>query len=292
MAQQNPYIDEQVDKIFAGLAKVGRPAVFAALDDAPASDAARSKVFGPVFLPSNQPYPTDRVGKRKRFVVQINFAELPTLPGFPTSGILQLFLPDNEEIYAPSEIYGPNWTILFWDDATELTRKHPAPPSTTMNGRSFADATHAYDPDVVAAGRALSFDVKTKSMLPGLKQVVETQFRHTSSGVEQTWVVNPRLLSQDDGADVLLENRDVSSAAQYREYETDRDMLKAVQVGGAARFAQDPANMRSLNPVHLLTLHSIGGLMFGDCGNIQLWLDASELETRNFSNAEINFGGH
>lgn len=51
-----------------------------------------SKLGGLPYWPQEQPLPRDRDGEALALLIQINFAELPPLEGFPRGGILQLFL--------------------------------------------------------------------------------------------------------------------------------------------------------------------------------------------------------
>ena len=58
--------------------------------------ATSSKFGGTPYLPKNYTYPTCPQGNPLKLLAQLNFDELPHLPNFPTSGILQFFvLPDN-----------------------------------------------------------------------------------------------------------------------------------------------------------------------------------------------------
>ncbi|AQQ14179.1 hypothetical protein CGLAU_00925 [Corynebacterium glaucum] len=50
-----------------------------------------SKIGGTPYLPESHPFPEDEAGPML-FIAQFNFDELPELPDFPTTGILQLFV--------------------------------------------------------------------------------------------------------------------------------------------------------------------------------------------------------
>jgi uncharacterized protein YwqG len=51
-----------------------------------------SKFLGHPYLPKDFTYPRDRDGVAMRLLAQLNFAEMPPLPGYPTSGILQFYI--------------------------------------------------------------------------------------------------------------------------------------------------------------------------------------------------------
>lgn len=78
----------------------------------------QSKFAGLPYLPKGVDYPTTPAGDYLYLLAQINFAEVPELEGFPTSGILQFYL-------ARDEMYGCNFDqptdqskfrVLFFPD--------------------------------------------------------------------------------------------------------------------------------------------------------------------------------
>ncbi len=59
----------------------------------------QSKIRGAPYLPRDDEYPAGRDGQPLVLLAQINFAEVPELPGYPTQGILQFFIPANDDLY-------------------------------------------------------------------------------------------------------------------------------------------------------------------------------------------------
>ncbi len=55
-----------------------------------------SKVGGQPYLPKNTPWPTTPEGRELFFLAQLNFAEMPPLPPFPTHGIVQFYINDDD----------------------------------------------------------------------------------------------------------------------------------------------------------------------------------------------------
>jgi len=51
-----------------------------------------SKLRGVPYYPKDQPWPRDVDGRPLVMLVQINFAEMPALSGYPTEGILQIYI--------------------------------------------------------------------------------------------------------------------------------------------------------------------------------------------------------
>lgn len=88
---EGPDLDSQLYKYsFEDLPT--RPSIRFEESDRPET-ATTSKLCGTPYLPAYAPYP-ERDGKPMLFLAQFNFAECPTLPGFPETGLLQLFLPN------------------------------------------------------------------------------------------------------------------------------------------------------------------------------------------------------
>jgi len=70
-----------------------RPTVRFTLGEAAAATPYQSKVGGKPYLPKNAEYPYHAEKNHPlTLVAQINFAEVPLLPGFPERGILQVFV--------------------------------------------------------------------------------------------------------------------------------------------------------------------------------------------------------
>lgn len=71
----------------------------------------QSKFSGLPFLPLGNEYPKDNDGKYMPLIAQINFSEIPTLPQFPDSGILQLF-------FSQDNWYDDEYIIVYHDHQT------------------------------------------------------------------------------------------------------------------------------------------------------------------------------
>ena len=64
-----------------------------------AADAAEptgSRVGGLAFVTDDYPEPRDSDGNRMIFLAQLNLAKLPPLEGYPTEGLLQFFIADDD----------------------------------------------------------------------------------------------------------------------------------------------------------------------------------------------------
>ncbi|MBQ9184095.1 MAG: DUF1963 domain-containing protein, partial [Neisseriaceae bacterium] len=95
--QQAPKLTaEQVSDILAELHKqTAQPAVKINIQEADKLPLTVSKFGGvPYWLPEI-PYPVDKQGNKLLLLAQINLSEMPPLPDFPTTGLLQFFITRN-----------------------------------------------------------------------------------------------------------------------------------------------------------------------------------------------------
>lgn len=58
-----------------------------------------SKLGGLPYYPKDMEFPKDSRGVPMRLMAQLNFSELPPIPDFPESGILQFFIPNDHDLY-------------------------------------------------------------------------------------------------------------------------------------------------------------------------------------------------
>ena len=58
----------------------------------------QSKVGGEPYLPLEERYPRSHSGTPLTLLAQINFSEMPPLPGYPSEGILQFYIDGNDEM--------------------------------------------------------------------------------------------------------------------------------------------------------------------------------------------------
>lgn len=89
-----------------------------------------SKLGGLPYLPIGTAYPTTPSGDPLKLLAQLNFSEFPPLEGFPTDGILQIYI-------LPDEVYGVNFNaptdpthfrILYHDSIIHDPSKLQVPP--------------------------------------------------------------------------------------------------------------------------------------------------------------------
>lgn len=84
-----------------------------------------SKVGGQPYFPKGMVWPTDPGGQELFFLAQINFAEMPALAPFPTQGIVQFFISD-DDLYGMDFDDGENpdtFRVLFHAEVMQDTAK-------------------------------------------------------------------------------------------------------------------------------------------------------------------------
>jgi uncharacterized protein YwqG len=105
----------------------------------------QSKFLGHPYLPVGMPYPHDEKGQPMLLLAQLNFAEIPALAGFPTTGILQFFV-------SPTE----------WYDAEDCqVLYHPATTAPAQIDFSFL-TSDLYADSPIRAEHSLAFSLATE----------------------------------------------------------------------------------------------------------------------------------
>lgn len=75
-----------------------------------ATSAFDSKFLGVPYMPKGFDYPVDPDGRPLSFLAQVNFADVPSLPDYPDSGILQFYI-SNDDDYTKHA-----WGLQFYKD--------------------------------------------------------------------------------------------------------------------------------------------------------------------------------
>lgn len=87
----------EIDAVRARLEAMVRPAVALSFDkDSAVRADAHSSIGGAPSLPSAADWPVE-AGRPMLFLAQINYAEMPTLAGYPGTGLLSFFVADDGE---------------------------------------------------------------------------------------------------------------------------------------------------------------------------------------------------
>lgn len=216
-----------------------------------------SYVGGHPFLPTGQTWPVDAAGEPMHFVAQVNFADVPALPGFPTSGLLQMFVASDD-----------TWGLTF-DDTMGLTGFH-CRWYTTDDLRQPVEATSASPIPIPHDSCSPVTDSTTprRVAFTGTRMLPQG-WEHLQPDVER----NPRAF--EVLADLWEEHEDLADAT-----------LDGwdVQVGGWPSFVQSPPAVPSGRSAQLiLGFGSSGLMMWGDVGTAHLFGDPTALAAGDLS---------
>ena len=115
-----------------------------------------SRFGGPAWLAAGESWPCDASGIPLEFIAQLNFSELPHLPDFPESGLLQFFIKRDD-------LYGANFEAPLQGEARVIWRSHPGdglvhapPPLEESPARPFADFSPLTDGKTRNEGLAIA----------------------------------------------------------------------------------------------------------------------------------------
>lgn len=126
-----PPISEQEHAEFkAWLDAQARPAVRLTPDATAAVTEDGSRLGGPVALAQTQAWPVSKHGNKMEFLAQLDFTALPPLEGFPTAGVLQFFIPQDDDFWG-MDIDNPqasNVAVLYRPNGAGAGTMTPNPP--------------------------------------------------------------------------------------------------------------------------------------------------------------------
>ncbi|OAN16495.1 hypothetical protein A3K86_10755 [Photobacterium jeanii] len=212
-------------------------------------ELTKSKFLGFPFFPSDSQYPKDEKGKPMALIAQINFAEVPELEGFPTSGLLQLYFPVDD----------------WWDMGSEKIIYHS---SEDLQKRSITDFTFIdcklYEELPIYKIHDLSFK---KAIDTGCNE--DSQFSFTF-GSKDYW----------DFEEGLTE----SEKQEFNNYFS----CSGHKIGGYADFTQgDPRDydQKQMNDVQLLQIDVDDFIMFGDSGVGHIFINPDDLKSGHLERA-------
>ena len=234
-----------------------------ALELVPAGDAPQlptgSRIGGPVWLPQGEAWPLDRAGKRMTFLAQIDFAALPVLPDYPTSGVLQFFI-------ARDDLYGANFERPQQGDFRVIYRETMVGPGRletgpVAEGQRYVDDFSPLEPAIVSRGVALAAQPILHRPDIGAWQYHDAVGQHLDQPGE-------------DALYAHLSAIDPATQSNWR-------------VGGHPEFTQSDwrsdSEFRDVDRVLLHLWTSDGILMWGDSGQGHFAIRREDLLKRDFS---------
>lgn len=114
---------------------LARPVMKLSKTGAPVT-ATRSHIGGSPFIPTGERWPLDVNDRPLVFLAQINFADMPTLPGFPTEGMIQWFAEDGHHnptfgLHQPGQPEPDTRALIRWWAPADLRRHGVYGPADT-----------------------------------------------------------------------------------------------------------------------------------------------------------------
>lgn len=223
-----------------------------------AADAAEptgSRVGGLAFVTDDYPEPRDSDGGRMIFLAQLNLAKLPPLEGYPTEGLLQFFIADDDLLGLEyNKLAGGSGSfVVRLIPASELDRGRLAEASqseyTPVSGGYFTVDGVLYDqlpnPEDKDFGTVTGIDWYSED--PEIEAIFDTLYAFPQSVYGAGWAT----FTQEDP-------RDGDSEFELL-FQLDNEVDKGVQV------------------------------MFGDGGVANFFITREDLAQRNFHNAAYNW---
>lgn len=264
---------EQVSIVLAELHKqTAQPAVKINIQEADNLPLTASKFGGvPYWLPET-PYPVDKQGNKLLLLAQINLSEMPPLPDFPTTGLLQFLMTRN--------IYEMN----FYDNPTrqdDWRVVYHAEINPAIDEQSVLALNIPYAPQI--------FDEEDDGGFP-----VDTQYRLSFEPAEirigtECIGFNQALKNAAKEVGIKLNKNDLSDLeVLFGEKAWEKIKQHNVEnlIGGYPDFTQtDPRDERKYkkHSVLLLQIESDEGIMWGDCGVGNFFIRPDDLRKKDFS---------
>jgi uncharacterized protein YwqG len=236
----------------------------------------QSKMGGYPYMPPDFEYPLDVQGKKMILIAQINFAEVPPLEGFPTEGILQFFITDDEMLgmedeYNESPPTQEHFRVLYHPivDASNAQEVFDNIPSSL-------DDTEA---EFVEGTCALSFEKKTE-FVPSYGFDCEQVF----DGYDMI-----DFLQEHFPDPTITQERQRQLGHAYRTAYNGDDFLDdtlggyAYAIQGDIRCYDDVPYQHYIQLLQISTQPQAGILRFGSTASAHLYIDPEDLKKRDFS---------
>lgn len=231
------------------------PAVRLDVGDAAPATRGGSRLGGPAWLPDGEAWPLGRDGRALDFLAQLDFGELPELPDFPTSGVLQFFI-------GRDDLYGANFDDPAAGDFKVIWRPAPTAGAVRSPPQNVEEDCSPLSDTLRRSGRRL-----------------------TSSTCEHRPPVSSWTIERDHPD--LMRSKTSDRIWDFVERRDDKPNDRH-HVGGHPDFTQDDfrRDPRFANRDRvLLQLWSYPDreLMWGDCGQANFMISRADLLARDFS---------
>lgn len=254
-----------------------------------------SKLGGVPYFPKSMKYPTvsggDCDGEPLRFLAQLNFEELPKLPGFPTEGILQFFAGYGG---GRDDVYGMNfedgqkqdtWRVIYHE-------KIITDESCLISEEDMPEIDHE-EGDYPFVGE---FKLTAEEAAPCPITMADFRFNKAlAAAYNELFGGNITGMYSNDGNGLLNVDEPLYDAVAQRE-------AAGTRMGGYPFFTQEDPRGYNENyakcSVLLFQSDSESGgdensvedeILWGDCGVANFFISLEDLEKRDFSHVLYNW---
>lgn len=214
------------------------------------------------YLPKGFDYPVDGDGKPMLPLAQLNFSEMPSLPGYPSSGILQFYIADND-------VYGLDFDDPFSPAASRIVYFENPDFEEMEENISFLAPLLQNQSSPIFKPHTLSFSLQNEYIGIGDIAADEPSFFDISSYIETF-------------------RGDTKKALEDEVYNTF--LPTGHKVGGYAYFTQnEPRDAQTKDYVLLLQIDTDDEIMWGDSGVANFFIHPGALAKKDFSRVMYNW---
>lgn len=244
-----------------------------------------SKFLGTPYLPLNSPYPRDIQGAPLQLLVQLNFAEMPNLEGYPTQGILQFFISGAE---SSEHVWGMN----FYEELPFDTDKY----FESLQMQKYFRVI--YYPTVIQDRKQLALPPRLDPniVLP-INEEARLSFNLKSEYVDVSDYRFAKVFGKTDYDFFDQFGEQAGEIANaYIDFSYEHSLAK---VGGYAYFVQEDPRYAKPNEDWLVLLHSDSSsteddvdVLWGDGGIGVFLIRRSDLQKLDFSRVAYYWDNH
>lgn len=224
-----------------------------------AKEITSSKLGGQPYWPKDKEYPVNNKGEDMILLAQLNFAELPNIPNYPTSGILQFFVS-----YAECDYNNKDMKVIYHEsisDSVDTTERK----------------TMASGGDGVPFDNEYSITGTVKDMYPcdifgdELNNIFMPIFnKHFGTDIKFVTLIDDEF--NDKSTWDIICDKLVESVESW-----------GTRIGGYPNFTQSDPRKHGDYDALLLQIDSEAGIMWGDCGIANIFIDTEKLKKKDFS---------
>ena len=243
--------------------RLQKPGVALELSDEPVKVGAHSSIGGRPSLDPTTPWPLDSDGRPMIFLAQINYADMPSLEGFPDDGLLSVFVEDNDVNGCDFPSRNAGFIVMYREEIANFIR-HDLPDSA-WNYTPFSA-------ELCQNGRTLKGRRATCPVSPNSVEVMQ---------ITTDWYPDCPTDLWDKFSEALIDGKPSS-----------------VYYGGHPDFTQQDFRQVGDSPAYSEVLLQLGWLTgrtdgveicWGDAGEACFLASPKDLKERNFGNATYSW---